>query len=110
MMHKMKLVDFAFNAIKDGKKDIEVRLNDEKRQLINVGDVIEFTNLNTGEIITTTVVNLYKYNSFNELFAAFPHSRLGLSDYDDASIMNNFYKGEDQEKYEALGIQIKLMR
>lgn len=31
MMHKMRLVNFAFMAIKKGKKDIEVRLNDEKR-------------------------------------------------------------------------------
>ena len=40
MIHKMRLVDFAFSAIKDRKKDIEVRLNDEKRQLINIGDII----------------------------------------------------------------------
>ena len=42
MVHKMRLVDFAFNAIKNGTKDIEVRLNDEKRQLINIGDTILF--------------------------------------------------------------------
>ncbi len=28
----MKLVDFAFKAIKNGEKDIDVRLNDEKRE------------------------------------------------------------------------------
>ncbi len=31
-MHEMKLVDFAFKAIKNGEKDIDVRLNDEKRE------------------------------------------------------------------------------
>ena len=109
MIHKMRLVDFAFKAMKDGRKDIEVRLNDEKRQLINIGDIIEFTNLDTGEVINVEVINLYKYNIFLELFNAFSHSRLGLKDTDDESIMNNFYILKEQKKYGALGIQIKLI-
>ncbi len=104
----MRLVNFAFEAIKNGEKDIEVRLNDEKRQLINVGDFIEFENLDTNEIISVKVTNLYKFNTFSELFDAFDHKRLGLKDSDDASIMNNFYSKEDQEKYQALGIEVHL--
>ncbi len=110
MVHKMRLVDFAFKAMKDGRKDIEVRLNDEKRQLIKIGDIIEFTNLDTGETIVSRVINLYKYDSFLELFKFFPHSRLGLKDTDDVSIMNNFYTLEEQKKYGALGIQIELIK
>lgn len=109
MIHKMRLVDFAFNEIKNGKKDIEIRLNDEKRQLINIGDMIEFTDLDTGETINVEVINLYKYDTFDELFNSFSHSRLGLNDNDDASIMNNFYTLDEQKKYGALGIQIKLI-
>jgi len=109
MIHKMRLVDFAFRAMKDGTKNIEVRLNDEKRQLINIGDVIEFTNIDTGEIIKVIVTNLYKYDTFKELFDSFPHSRLGLSDDDNEKIMNNFYTLEEQKKYGALGIEIKII-
>ena len=109
MTHRMKLVDFAFNAIKSGRKDIEVRLNDEKRQLISVNDIIEFTNVDTGEIVRTKVIGLHKFDSFSELFKLFPHYRLGLKDTDDESIMNNFYSLEEQEKYGALGIEIKLL-
>ena len=58
MIHKMRLVDFAFKKIKNKEKDIEVRLNDEKRQLINIGDIIEFKHIDTNEIIKT---NIYKY-------------------------------------------------
>ena len=36
MVYKMRLVVFAFKAIKNKGKDIEVRLNDEKRRLINM--------------------------------------------------------------------------
>ena len=109
MIHKMRLVDFAFNAIKNGKKDIEVRLNDEKRQLIKVGDIIEFQHIDTGEIINVKDTNLYKYNSFRLLFNNLDHKRLGLTDNYDASIMDRFYTKEEQEKYGALGIEITLI-
>ncbi len=66
MVHKMRLVDFAFKAIKNRDKDIEIRLNDEKRQLIKVGDIIEFEHIDTKEIIKTKVVNLHKFKEFNE--------------------------------------------
>ncbi len=106
MVHKMRLVDFAFKAIKEGTKNIEVRLNDEKRQLIKIGDTIEFTNLDTNEVLKVKVVNLHKYGTFKELFDSFPHARLGLKDTDNASIMNAFYTLDEQNKYGALGIEI----
>ena len=109
MIHKMKLVDFAFKAIKNKEKDIELRLNDEKRSKINIGDIIEFIHIDTNEIIKVEVINLHKYSTFEELFSKFDHKRFGLKDSDDASIMNNFYSREDQEKYGALGIEIKLI-
>lgn len=109
MIHKMRLVNFAFEAIKNRKKDIEVRLNDEKRKLINIGDIIEFTNIDTNEIIMVKVVNLYHYDTFLELFDNFDNKRLGLKEDDDASIMDIFYSREEQEKYGALGIEFNLI-
>ncbi len=106
MIHNMRLVDFAFKAIKNGEKDIEVRLNDEKRRLINIGDTIIFTNIDTGEIIKVEVMNLYKFNTFKELFDYFDHKRLGLSDSDTYDIMNDFYTEEEQKRYGALGIEV----
>ena len=102
----MKLVDFAFHAVKSGEKDIEVRLNDEKRRLINIGDTILFTHIDTGETIEVKVINLYKFNTFEELFNFFDHKRLGLSDSDTADNMDKFYTKEEQDKYGALGIEI----
>ena len=109
MIHKMKLVDFAFKAIKNKEKDIELRLNDEKRSKINIGDIIEFVHVDTNETIKVEVINLHKYPTFEELFSKFDHKRFGLNDNDEASIMNNFYSRKDQEKYGALGIEIKLI-
>ena len=109
MIHKMRLVDFAFKAIKNKEKDIELRLNDEKRRLINVGDIIEFYHVDTKEVIKVKVVALHKYSTFDELFSNFNHKRFGLKETDDSSVMNKFYSIEEQEKYGALGIEIKLI-
>ena len=109
MVHEMKLVDFAFKAIKNKQKDIEVRLNDPKRRLIKIDDIIEFHHIDTNEIIKTQVINLYKFDNFEELFNNFDNKRLGLKESDDKSIMDSFYSKEDQEKYGALAIEIKLI-
>ena len=44
MTHHMNLWDDSFQAIKEGWKTVEMRLNDEKRSIISIGDIIEFTN------------------------------------------------------------------
>lgn len=106
----MRLVNFAFEAIKSGEKDIEIRLNDEKRQKIKIGDTIEFTNLDTLEKIKVVVTNLYKYKTFDELFNNFSKKRLGLKENDTSLIMDDFYTKEEQDKYGALGIEIKLIK
>ena len=109
MMHEMKLVDFAFKAIKKGEKDIEVRLNDEKRRKIKIGDIIKFHHLDSDEVLVVKVINIHKFKTFEELFNKFDHKRLGLKDDDTARIMDNFYSQKEQEKYGALGIEIKLI-
>ena len=110
MIHKMRLHDKPFKKIKEGTKTVEVRLNDEKRQLIKIGDTIEFESRITGEVISTTVINLYTFDNFEELFNQFGKMTLGfeIDEEIDPAMMDEFYSKEDQDKYEALGIEIKL--
>lgn len=42
MKHQFKLNNFPFEKIANGTKTIELRLYDEKRQKLNVGDEIVF--------------------------------------------------------------------
>ena len=108
MVHKMRLVSFAFNKVKSGEKDIEIRVNDEKRKKIKIGDMIIFEHIESHEEIKVQVVNLYKFDSFKELFSHFDNKRLGLNKDDTYKIMDNFYSKEE-EKEGALAIQIKLV-
>lgn len=106
----MKLRNKPFMMIRSGKKKIEMRLYDEKRMLINVGDMIEFKNIDSEEIIKVLVVNLYRFNSFKELYDNFDKSLLGYENDDEASYidMEEYYSRLEQEKYGVLGIEIKL--
>ena len=55
-VHFMNLYPASFDAIRTGRKTVEMRLNDEKRQMIKIGDLIRFTNTVTDEILTVKVV------------------------------------------------------
>ena len=43
-----------------------MRLNDEKRSKIKVGDIIEFVNTTTFEILKVKVDKIYKYDNFEQ--------------------------------------------
>ena len=66
MKHYMKLQNDPFTKIKNKTKTIEMRLNDEKRRKIKIHDLIEFTNIKTGEKLFTKVINLHYYNDFDD--------------------------------------------
>jgi len=45
MEHQMKLNESPFEKIRSGEKIIEIRLYDDKRKNINIGDIIIFSKL-----------------------------------------------------------------
>ena len=61
MKHEMKVQPIYFNKIKTGEKIYEVRLNDEKRRSIDVGDFIIFKNTNQNEELIKSSNSLKNY-------------------------------------------------
>lgn len=111
MTHRMNLYNDSFNMIKNGYKTIEMRLNDEKRQTIKIGDTIEFTNTQTSEIIKCLVTNLYRYSSFTELYKNHNKSSIGYLNNENANPddMFAYYSKANIDKYGVLGIEINLV-
>jgi len=109
MLHEMNLHDDPFVFIKMGYKDIEMRLNDEKRKKIKVGDIIEFTNKDTLEKLQVRVIGLHVFKNFEELYSKFDKQKLGYfpDEVADPSDMNMYYSSENIEKYGVLGIEIQ---
>lgn len=112
-MHEMKLKKEYFNLIKNKIKTIEIRLNDEKRKKIKVGDKIKFTNFSTEEeFIFCEVEKLLKFNSFEDMTNILPHENIGmknLSNKEIIDIYHEFYTKSDETKYGVLAIYIKLL-
>ena len=110
MTHSMKLHSAPFSMIKSGKKTIELRLYDEKRRKINIGDKIIFTNNQSGEELTVEVVKLHIFDSFEELYSSLPLLKCGYTeeDVDGAhfSDMEEYYSADKQKEYGVLGIEI----
>jgi len=111
MIHSMKLQKQPFENIANGKKIIESRLFDDKRQLINIGDQIEFNCVDDqSKKVLTKVRALYQYESFDELFSDFaPELFGGISKNGLNDEINQFYSIDDQRKYGVLGIRIELI-
>ena len=90
---------------------MEMRLFDEKRKKIRVGDRIVFTHTeNEEETIRTRVVGLHKYGSFDEMLLDFPASALGVADRNKNldKIMSLYYAEEDIQRYGTLAIRLML--
>ena len=109
MKHNMNLNNRPFKSIKEGTKTIELRLNDEKRSLLKVGDEIEFTNRDTNEKLSVDIINLHKYPSFEELYKHFDKVEMGYNKDDIAETkdMEAYYSKEEQNKYVVQGIEIR---
>ena len=80
MRYQMKLRSQPFEKIRSGRKTFELRLYDEKRQRIKVGDEIEFSCT----------------DAEREPFVV-------------ADDMNRYYSVEEQAKFGVVGIEIKLI-
>ncbi len=113
MTHCMKLRPVPFERIKSGKKSIELRLYDEKRRKIAAGDLIVFTQIESGEILAAQVAAIYKYGSFKELYSALPLDKCGYSsgELQNASYadMYAYYTEEEEKKFGAVGIELKTL-
>lgn len=111
MTHRMNLNPVPFEAIKTGKKSVEMRLNDEKRKWMQVGDFIIFTHTETKEEMLAKIVDKSVYKNFEELYANHDKTTIGYSADDVAKPedMLEYYSKENIEKYGALAITVALV-
>lgn len=108
--HQLRLATEPFNAIISGNKTIESRLYDAKRQRIQIGDRIIFTNRdNSEQTIATEVVGLLRYATFRDLFS---HNNPRKFGGDNVEWLENqiseFYSLSDQLENGVIGIEFEI--
>ena len=110
MTHEMKINEKPFEKIKSGEKTIELRLYDNKRRKIKVGDSICFKS-KAGRL-TATVKALHIFKSFEELYAALPLEKCGYAQGEIAAASPNdmleYYTKEQIAKHGVVGIEIEV--
>ena len=111
MKHEMKLNAAPFSAIQSGRKTVEMRLYDEKRSQIQVGDEIQFIHRDTGEVLRCLVTAIYRYGSFAQLYKNHDKVSIGYADGESAhpDDMLAYYSQEDIDRYGVVGIDIRRM-
>lgn len=112
MLHRMKLNPELFEAVETGFKTIELRLFDPKRQLVKIGDDIEFSLVgDESRKLVKKVKAVHKFKNFDMLYKNLQLLKCGYTPFtllkaspDD---MLEYYSLENQEKYGAVGIELE---
>jgi hypothetical protein len=109
--HQLTLATEPFNAITSSNKTIESRLYDEKRQKIQIGDQIIFTNRdNPSQTATVKVVGLLRYATFHDLFSHNDPRKFGGESVEWLeNQMNGFYPLDKQLQNGVIGIEFILI-
>ena len=108
-MHEMKVQTRYYRLLKSGQKTIELRLFDEKRRQITVGDKITFFDLSDpSDCFTAVVLNLYRAENFDALCRVIKPEQAGFTSKETlVSVMQEFYPLSKQNEYGVLGIEVR---
>ena len=111
MTHEMRLDTRHFDRMARGEKTVEMRLFDEKRQKISVGDSIVFTDASdASRQLSVRVVALHRFANFADLYRTLPLVQCGYTPEEIAlaspTDMEIYYPIAEQNRYGVVGIEI----
>lgn len=113
-VHRMHLQPKPFDMMDHGTKTIELRLYDDKRKALKVGDMIRFENTeDDDDVLYVRVEKLHVFRSFADLYYALPLTECGYTQETlrDASPkdMDAYYPEAEQKRYGVVGICVSLL-
>lgn len=103
----MHLESEIFDLVNDNIKDIEVRINDEKRRKLKIGDIITIINRGNNESIDVKIVNLEYFSSFNDCINNYDLKRLyndKITSDEFLNLLYRFYTKEEEKEYGVVAI------
>lgn len=99
----------VFDIVKNGVKDVEIRVNDLKRRKLNVGDTLIFINRgDENEIINAKVDKLLLFNDFTEVINYYKMEKIYLKETtkeEYLELMSKFYSDDEVKKYGVVAIE-----
>jgi len=103
----MHLESEIFDLVNNNIKDIEVRINDEKRRKLKVGDIITIKNRGNDDSIKIKIINLEYFPSFINCINNYNLNRLyndKITSNEFLNLLYKFYTKEEEKKYGVVAI------
>ena len=102
MEMRFHLAKDIFEVVKNGTKCVEIRLNDEKRKKLRVGDKLVFLDMDEKSNIETIIEELSYYKDAKEMIKYYSIEEIYLKGYTKEyflDLLKRFYSEEEQRKY-----------
>lgn len=113
-MITMRLQPEIYDSFINGTKRIEIRLLDDKRKEIKIGDKIKIMKRpDFNETFDAIVEDLLYFDNFNDLFDNIDNTLLFDKPYTRESILeelNKFYPEEEQKELGVVGIKLNICK
>lgn len=101
----------VFETVDKGFKNVEGRVNDEKRRKLSIGDKLIFLKRpDEVEKIEAIVEDLIYYKDFNEMIKDYSMKEIYLEEYSKdyyIDLIKRFYTDEEINKYGVVAIKFK---
>lgn len=107
--HISGLQKMYFDMIESGQKTIEIRLNDEKRQNVNIGDSYVFgLDPERHKWIRKKIKNKYIFKDFSETCNKIDPIKAGFSNRDEMKVVYNaIYPNQKQKMYGVVAFELE---
>jgi ASC-1-like (ASCH) protein len=109
----MHLNEAPFRLMQSGMKTVEVRLHDEKRRRLQVGDIIEFECVDCPtQRLRVVVKRLRSYGSFRDFYRDVPPDHLGEPGTTVDEMVARplrIYSEEEERRFGAFAITVELL-
>lgn len=113
-LHTLNLMPNYFELIKSQEKTLEGRLNDDKRQSFNIGDIITFyKEPEKTETINAIILDKYIFKNFDEMADRLKKTELGFASKTKEQMVKTYrtiYSKQNEEKYGVVVFKIKTLR
>jgi ASC-1-like (ASCH) protein len=110
-VHHMKLLKVYFDKIASGEKTVEMRLMDEKRQMISIGDRVVFScEDDPARTVTLAVAGVQKFSDFSALARCYGTDAVGFAGdtpEEVGAVMERIYSAEAVARWGAAAIVLR---
>jgi len=112
-MFIMKLTSEFFDQVKSGKRTYEIRIYDEKRQKVAIGDNIIFKKLpDLIDGVIVKVTDIKRFETFEDMARTLSLSSIGFENKNASQVARfyrSFYSKEEEKKYGIVAFKMELV-